>query len=456
MCMFVLRPCATVRQRTIHTFTFVLALDAVRGYKRLATGDDGKQAMETMTVVRVARGCLMAVGPAIDATAAHHIPAVPPTATRNRMSRDGDAHHITLASKAELSSLTADQRALLETEAAKVPADSFVALGLGSCTSSGNQAFFVPIVWPAMQAVRQRCAAQLLASSLHITIGFDRADVHGCAKGALQLLPLATPDPSRDWPAAAAVAREVCRDAHAHSDAEAVAALERLEEEASIAPSATSAVRADLICSRCELLGRLGVHAADWAADAAAAIDLDHKSPRGWLTLARAQAGQKHWAEALASAQSAAERAHRAGDRRSGLAAESLQTKLLTKLGGADGPSGALASPIIFLDIDGVLSPFGAGCDEDALPPPHIFPHACLSALSHVLGATGATIVLTSTWRVSLAATQSILDAFQAYAHGTCHVASKALSVPSLCALSVPSPCHVASRALLSPPVHRP
>ena len=149
------------------------------------------------------RGALMAVGPQIEASAVHHAPTVPPPAVANRKSRDGDRHHITLVSKAELSTLTEVQRADMEAGMATL-AHTFVTLGLASATGSGNTAWFVPVLWPSLQALRKRCA-NLDPAYVHITIGFDRADVHGCAKGALQLMPLVAAEPARDWIASASL-----------------------------------------------------------------------------------------------------------------------------------------------------------------------------------------------------------------------------------------------------------
>ena len=82
-------------------------------------------------------------------------------------------------------------------------------------------------------------------------------------------------------------------------------------------------------------------------------------------------------------------------------------------------PSHRLAappSPIVFLDIDGVLLPFGDALPGEGGSHPHLFPTRCLAALSKVIAATNATIVLSSTWRMSGEAQQQIINAFHSFA----------------------------------------
>lgn len=73
---------------------------------------------------------------------------------------------------------------------------------------------------------------------------------------------------------------------------------------------------------------------------------------------------------------------------------------------------------VIFLDIDGVLLPFG-GEDRDETTASTCgahFPDDTMAAFSHILSAyPTAKIVLSSTWRVGLAERQIILQSFKAY-----------------------------------------
>ena len=82
-------------------------------------------------------------------------------------------------------------------------------------------------------------------------------------------------------------------------------------------------------------------------------------------------------------------------------------------------------APLIFLDIDGVLAPFGgrdppgpprgraAKLDADAAFAP--FDEQCLARLAAVVDATDATIVLSSSWRASADAVAVIERRFRAF-----------------------------------------
>ena len=73
---------------------------------------------------------------------------------------------------------------------------------------------------------------------------------------------------------------------------------------------------------------------------------------------------------------------------------------------------------VVFLDVDGVLLPFGDGAA--AGPADGGFPDAPLAALSAILEASGATVVLSSTWRCAPEAIAELTSAFFFYActHG--------------------------------------
>ena len=87
----------------------------------------------------------------------------------------------------------------------------------------------------------------------------------------------------------------------------------------------------------------------------------------------------------------------------------------------AAGASAAAAAPgderaVVFLDIDGVLLPFGAGAPAAPSDPARQFPSGCLRALSALLEASGAALVLSSTWRAVPAAKEQIVANFQRFA----------------------------------------
>jgi len=59
-------------------------------------------------------------------------------------------------------------------------------LGVGSATDGDNVAVFLVVEWPEVASVREELG--LPPSDTHITLGFKRSDVHGCAKDATTLL----------------------------------------------------------------------------------------------------------------------------------------------------------------------------------------------------------------------------------------------------------------------------
>ena len=283
--------------------------------------------------VAIVRGGLLAIGSEVERTVQGHAAAcsVSEEARGRRRQRDGEAHHITLVAKPELSSMApAQAEALAASAASSLRSGRVVPLGLGSAAGKeGTKCWFVAVAWPEVQALR--VTAGLPRAHLHITVGFDGADVHGVAKGPLQLLPLPrAPAPREDWEAALALCRQGAAAPGAAApeggvaEQEAEALLERLLEEASL--GAPAAVRADLLCSRCEMVGRRG--GAGWEDDAAAALALDRTSGRAWLATARAHLAAARSAEAREALERAREWSERAGDARTGEAAERLRLRV--------------------------------------------------------------------------------------------------------------------------------
>ena len=78
------------------------------------------------------------------------------------------------------------------------------------------------------------------------------------------------------------------------------------------------------------------------------------------------------------------------------------------------------AHPIVFLDIDGVLLPFGDDVPSVSPSSAGAFSDEALAALSHLIVQTDAKLVLSSTWRASVAAQAEIIREFARYAaiHG--------------------------------------
>lgn len=70
------------------------------------------------------------------------------------------------------------------------------------------------------------------------------------------------------------------------------------------------------------------------------------------------------------------------------------------------------ARTLLFLDIDGVLLPFGEHVVESES---HEFPRRCLDALAQVCAACAPRVVLSSTWRCDPVALQILLEQFRAY-----------------------------------------
>lgn len=77
----------------------------------------------------------------------------------------------------------------------------------------------------------------------------------------------------------------------------------------------------------------------------------------------------------------------------------------------------AVSVDVIFLDIDGVLLPFGGDlkCCSREKSCSGLFPDRTLEALSRIVAETGAKVVLSSTWRARRDFIQDIIRAFRAY-----------------------------------------
>ena len=258
-----------------------------------------------------ARGYLMASGPLIERIASAHVDQVSAEAAACRVNRDGHSFHVTLATKEELQSLSSESQVTLEAALAKLRPSGIVSLGFGTVGRAKQKAYFVALLWPALQAART--SHGLPSSSPHITLGFDGADIHGCAKGALQLMQDDAdhyqPPTVRNWDDVAAACRDlaasVSRATTAEALAEGVAAVSRLEAEASVDGCYSNLVRYDLILSRSELQARAGKPAALWAADVEEAVQRigveradDATCARAWLMMARAMCAQRDWGEA--------------------------------------------------------------------------------------------------------------------------------------------------------------
>eukprot|EP00300_Choanocystis_sp_HF-7_P000115 c10099_g1_i1.p1 GENE.c10099_g1_i1~~c10099_g1_i1.p1 ORF type:complete len:1245 (+),score=232.27 c10099_g1_i1:42-3776(+) len=146
--------------------------------------------------VRVVRGALVCVGPAIEFAARSLGPTRPTIEFCGpREARDGPAHHITIATKDELRIVLqqGDQESAragaLEQilRAAQALDVDLLDLGLGSAMSGKAKAYFKVILWPA--ANRFRARFDLPPHDFHITVGFNPSDCHNISKGITSLLP---------------------------------------------------------------------------------------------------------------------------------------------------------------------------------------------------------------------------------------------------------------------------
>lgn len=113
------------------------------------------------------------------------------TIIANRVKRDGDKAHITLANPQDGKKAVeylAQQRGVSKSEAQKLiaslPLDGgWTAKGVGRAESGGKVAYFVVVDWPGGRAFRESLGLDPHGQDFHITVGFgDNGDVHGVPK----------------------------------------------------------------------------------------------------------------------------------------------------------------------------------------------------------------------------------------------------------------------------------
>jgi hypothetical protein len=170
--------------------------------------DDGNR-------ITFCRGILALCGDKVDQTAFAGLGNVDPTWQQKRQQRDGDHFHVTFLTKPDLQMLADNLRSdCSETEealqAAGVPmpdpddtaalARAAIALlatrgpsrlmwldvGAGRAKDDNGEAAFRVLLWPAAAAVRRMLG--LAPQDFHISLGFQKQDVHGKSKGLSSLV----------------------------------------------------------------------------------------------------------------------------------------------------------------------------------------------------------------------------------------------------------------------------
>ena len=236
----------------------------------------------------------MVTGPAIEAAGQQLAQFVSEAAKRQRVARDGSSFHLTLLPKGELPNGIEARDALLAEAAELCQHSRFICVGLGVQGQRDHAVWFAVIVWPAAQAFCRK-HGRTGPIDLHVTLGFDRHDLHGVRKGSYQLepLPLGLDERCRalptwtaeeehavggSWPLACSTLQEasascssVCGGPNEdEARAELLALTERLvefaEQPQGTDPSAAklaghtapAAIRAQLRSARSALLGKLG------------------------------------------------------------------------------------------------------------------------------------------------------------------------------------------------------
>lgn len=101
--------------------------------------------------------------------------------TTNRIKRDGEYFHITLFNSMEWKSL------LVSTPKEKIKSiftkeiDDIIFEGIGKAIKDGNEAYFIVVSSDKLNKIRKSFGLE--DKDLHVTLGFNRKDVHGVSKG---------------------------------------------------------------------------------------------------------------------------------------------------------------------------------------------------------------------------------------------------------------------------------
>lgn len=103
---------------------------------------------------------------------------------KNRLKRDGDEYHITIINVREMSLI----KNIDKKELSKIIINDIKFRGIGKALKDLNTAYF--IVLDSEMILNLRLEYGLPPSDLHITLGFDKKDVHGVHKGIESIIKL--------------------------------------------------------------------------------------------------------------------------------------------------------------------------------------------------------------------------------------------------------------------------
>lgn len=136
--------------------------------------------------LRKCRGSLVLESEEINSIACRWLDALPDCKhSINRIERDGEKYHITVAHRSELSGM--EEAVLPPLSGGPSPVSAtLVDLGVGYARNGDAEAWFVVIYCPEVANIRQHLG--LAPKNLHITLGFSPRDVHGVPKGVHQLV----------------------------------------------------------------------------------------------------------------------------------------------------------------------------------------------------------------------------------------------------------------------------